>query len=356
MEIATLDFAAGLKVKNLKVDPMEAVVEFVNPPKELLDAVKKDKLIVQNISVAVFKQLNESKGKIQDAIVDFDTKFKPSGNKAEDDKEVKNFNSACAQICLAQKGLAESAAQKKWQEYVARNKAWTKYQIKFGCKIAAVTIGLSLSIAAAAVTGGTTAAAVVGMASKVYTLGKEIYEFAKDISTVEKKIVAIAKVLSQRYSDPKLAKIDWKTGAKEIAAALGAPFVAGTTTLEDALKQHKAKLGQLGGKAEGAYDEAKKMMKQLEEAEQKAKGTAVADKAKALGKRVDDLLEKVSSLNGKVEEGETFNETMTKMNEQFIAKRDPKIGPLKDVVEYASEASEIASLAQEVLELAKALA
>ena len=335
---------------------MLAVVEFTNPPKELLEAAKKDKLIVQNIAVAVFKQLNESKTKIQDAIHAFDANFKSTGNKSSDEEEVRKFNSVCAQICLAQKGLAEAAAQKKWQEYVARNKTWTKYQIKFGCKIAAVTIGLAVSIATAAVTGGTTVIAVIGMASKVYTLGKEIYEFAKDITTVEKTIVTVAAALSQRYGNPQLQAMDWKDHAQEIGAMLGAPFVKGTSTLKDYLAQHKAKLGQLGAKAESAYDQAKDMMKKIEELEKQTKGTSKEQKVKAFGVQVDALLDKVSRLNGKVEEGETFNEAMTAMNEQFIAKRDPKLGPLKKVVDYASEASEVVGLAKEVVDLAQALA
>jgi len=356
MEITRTDFAKGLQTKNLKVAPMPAVVEFVNPPKELTEAVAKDKLIVQNIAVAVFKQLEESRKEVQGAIEDFDAKFKSSGDKAKDEEEVKKLNSACAQICTAQKGLAEAAAQKKWQEYVSRNKAWTKYQIKFACKIAGATIGLAASIATAAVTGGTTAVAVIGMAAKVYTLGKEIYEFAKDISTVEKNIVTVAGALSQRYSNPELQKMDWKSHAQEIAAILGAPFVKGTSTLEEYLKQHKAKLGQLGSKAESAYSQAKDMMKKIEELEKRTKGTGKEDKVKKLGAQVDALLEKVSSVNGKVEEGETFNEAMTTMNEQFIGKRDPKLGPLKKVVEYASEAKEVVDLAKEVLDLAQAIA
>jgi hypothetical protein len=131
MEITSIDFADGLKTKRITVAPMVAEVELVNPPNELVDAVRKDKLIVQNITVAVFKQLNESKGKIQAAILDFDAAFKPSGNQKDDAERVKALNSVCVQICQAQKGLAEAAAHKKWQEYVARNKAWTKYQIKF---------------------------------------------------------------------------------------------------------------------------------------------------------------------------------------------------------------------------------
>jgi hypothetical protein len=47
---------------------------------------------------------------------------------------------------------------------------------------------------------------------------------------------------------------------------------------------------------------------------------------------------------------------MARMNEQFIAKREPKLGPLGKVVDYASEAQEVLGLAQEVLELAKAAA
>jgi hypothetical protein len=98
------------------------------------------------------------------------------------------------------------------------------------------------------------------------------------------------------------------------------------------------------------------LMTKIAELQNLTKGTGKAQREDALGRRVGALLDKVSSLNGRVEEGETFNETMARMNEQFIAKREPKLGPLGKVVDYASEAQEVLGLAQEVLELAKAAA
>jgi molybdopterin converting factor small subunit len=98
------------------------------------------------------------------------------------------------------------------------------------------------------------------------------------------------------------------------------------------------------------------MMKKIEELEKQTKGTSKEDKVKKLGAQVDALLEKVSKVNGKVQEGETFNEAMTAMNKQFIAKRDPKLGPLKKVVEYASAAKEVMDLGKDILELVHALA
>ncbi len=358
MEIARLDFAEGLKVKKVKVGPMLAVVEAANLPKDVEEAFKKEKLINDVVILAVIKQLNNSKKKIQEALIDFDDNFQPSGNKSTDEDKIKQLNSQCLQICKAQQGLAESVALKKWQEYVSRKDAWKKCQIKFGCKIAFTTIGLGVSVATAAVSGGATAAAVLGMAKKVYDLGKEIYEFAKNISSVEKNIVTIAAALSKAYRGPNVQKLDWKANAKEVVNMLiEIPgFDKGTTTLKDKLTQHRAKLGQLEAKAESAHGQATQMMKKLDEMEKTTKGTALADKAKALGQKVDVLLDKASDLNGTVQEGETFNQTMTAMNEQFIAKTDPKIRPLRDVVEYVSAAGEVAGLAKDVFDLATAIA
>jgi hypothetical protein len=150
--------------------------------------------------------------------------------------------------------------------------------------------------------------------------------------------------------------MDWKANAQEVAAMLGAPFVKGTSTLHEELAKHKAKLGQLGGQAETAYEQAKGLMAKIAELRHVTKGTDKAQRSDVLGKRVGALLDKVSSLNGKVEEGETFNETMAQMNEQFIAKREPMLAPLGKAVDYASEAQEVLGLAHEVVELAKAAA
>ena len=149
MEIARLDFAEGLKAKKIKVGPMLAVVEAANLPKDVEEAFKKEKLINDVIILAVIKQLNDSKNKVQEALIDFDDKFQPSGDKNTDEDKIKQLNSQCAQICKAQQGLAESVALKKWQEYVSRKDAWKKCQIKFGCKIAFTSIGLGVSVATA---------------------------------------------------------------------------------------------------------------------------------------------------------------------------------------------------------------
>ena len=358
MEIARLDFAEGLKAKKIKVGPMLAVVEVANLPKDVEEAFKKEKLINDVIILAVVKQLNDSKKKVQEALIDFDDKFQPSGDKNADEDKIKQLNSQCAQICKAQQGVAESVALKKWQEYVSRKDAWKKCQIKFGCKIAFTSIGLGVSVATAAVSGGATAVAVLGMAKKVYDLGKEVYEFAKSISAVEDNIVTIAAALSKHYGGPSVQKLDWKANAKEVVNMLVQipGFDKGTTALKDKLTQHRAKLGQLEAKAESAHGQASQMMKKLEEMEKTTKGTVLAEKAKALGQKVDVLLDKASDLNGTVQEGETFNQTMTAMNEQFIAKTDPKIRPLRDVVEYVSAAGEVAGLAKDVFDLATAIA
>jgi DNA anti-recombination protein RmuC len=126
--------------------------------------------------------------------------------------------------------------------------------------------------------------------------------------------------------------------------------------LKEELAKHKAKLGQLGRQAESAYEQAKGLMTKIAELQGLTKDTDKAQRVDAIGRRVGALLDKVSSFNGKVEEGETFNETMDRMNEQFIAKREPKLGPLGKVVDYATQAQEVLGLAQEVLELAKAAA
>lgn len=356
MQITSVDFAQGLKCKNLKVEPMPAVVEIVNPPKELIEAFKKDKLVIQNIVAATFAQLNESKKTVQKAILDFDDKFKSSGDKAKDEEAVKTFNTVCAQICKAQEGLAQSAAQKKWDEYVARNKEWLKFQIKFACKITMATIGLALSIATAVVSHGTTAVAVIGMASKVYTLVTEIYEFAKGVKTVEEGIVKIAADLSKQYGNPKLSKLDWKQSAREVAAILGVPFVKGTASLDEELKKHEAKLGQLGKIAEGAWSQAKELMQKIEELEKETQNPAILAKVKKLGEQTTKLLDKVSAVNGKVEEGELFQDVFEKMNQQFKEKRNAKLGPLGKVVEFVSAASEAIGLAKEIIDLAKELA
>ena len=61
LDITTVDLAAGLKLKNLVIPPMEIEVTYKNAPADLIKAVKADRVIVQKLAMAVFEALNKAR-------------------------------------------------------------------------------------------------------------------------------------------------------------------------------------------------------------------------------------------------------------------------------------------------------
>ncbi|HZS83249.1 MAG TPA: hypothetical protein VFA50_10260 [Stellaceae bacterium] len=348
--VAELDFSAGLRCKNITVPAMPAVVEFKDPPKELVEAARKDKLVIQSVATAAYEQLKKSQQTVQAAIKDFDAKFKMPSDLAKGRDAVKTFANTCAQICKAQEGLAVAAAKRAWDGYVAKNKAWTKYKVIFACKVTAASISLAASVAAAVVTGGTTVVAVIGMAKTVAGMASDAYDFAKGIEKLEEGIRDEAVTLAKRFADP---KVNWKATAKEIAAALGAPLVAGTTKMDQQLKDHVAKSGSLQKDAEKMWSDAKGIIEKLRQIEGDDKRKQIVA---LLGNECTKLLDAIGTLNQKLRAADDFHATYTKTLAEMRALRSSKIDTGKRIVDIGGTGATVFGIAKNVLTVASKLA
>jgi len=348
--VAEIDLSAGLRCKNVVVPKMPAIVEFKDPPKELLDAAKKDKLVIQSVVAAAYEQLKKSQETVQSAIEDFDAKFKMPSDLAKGKDAVKTFSTVCAQICKAQEGLAVAAAKRAWDGYVAKNKAWTKYKIVFACKITAASLSLAASIASAIATGGATAVAVIGMAKTVAGIASDAVDFAKSIEKLEEGIRSEAVTLAKRFADP---KVNWKATVKEIAAALGAPLVSGTTKMDQQLKDHVAKSGSLQKNAEKMWTEAKKIIDKVKTIDGDDKRKQIV---KTLGDRCTKLLDGIGALNEKLRGADEFHRAYTKTLAEMRALRSPKIDTAKNVVAIGTAAATVLGIAKDIVTVATTLA
>ncbi len=347
-DLVSIDLAAGCSPKKLKLPKMDATVSFDDSSKEAKAAIKEDKLILQKLIAGATAGLNESKKTLQSEILAFDAKFEPSADAKKNEDAVKAFNSVCANIVSAQTAKAENAVEKAWKDYASKNKKWATLKLKFAAKMAVGTIGLGTAIGVAVASHGTTAIAVLGMAKKAVSMILDIRKLAQDVQKVEDGIESSAKALMDRYT-----KIDWKGQAAEIAASLGTPFVNGVGKLDEDLKLHAGKIGQLQGNAESLYKHAKDMMKKIEEWEKTADGAA-AKKAADAGKKADQMLSRIGDLSKQIDAAGKFQMAYEKLVDVFEEKRKPGNETLAKAVEIYGEASEIKEIVENIKDLVEA--
>ena len=350
IKLAEMDFSAGLKTKHLKVPAMKATVELKDVPKDLQKAIDKDKLIVQHLIMAAYEQLNASKKDIHGAILDFDAnlaKKPPASEKEMADRE-KTLNVFCKQATEAQGGLAVKAVEKAWANFVSKKKDMSKFKLQFGWKmvqgsisIVAGSVSVAANVAGAALTaGGATPVAILGICMTVGSIAKtavsmaaEIYTFARDIEKAEKYLRETDDVLANAYSS---GKLDFKAGAREVAAILGAPFVKSVGGMQKLLVEFHAKTAKIDEKSEKLYQQAKKLIAQIEKLEKEKLPKEAAVLTKILGEKATITLDKIHELQARVKTKDAFYEDMSQRYECYKTLRGAplqKIGVTKETAD-----------------------
>jgi hypothetical protein len=107
--LAELDFAAGLKTKNIAVAAMKAVLIWDNPEALKDYDSKKEKVILQSLIAEAFSRLKQAQQDSKGAIEDFDQKLsgKPSATKEEAAERLRTFETVCKQITRTQQDKVE---------------------------------------------------------------------------------------------------------------------------------------------------------------------------------------------------------------------------------------------------------
>jgi hypothetical protein len=348
--LAEMDFSAGLKTKHMKVPAMKATVELKDVPKDLQKAIDKDKLIVQKLIEVAYEQLNSSRKDIQGAILDFDAnlaKKPPASEKELADRE-KTINVLCKQMTEAQGGLAVKAVEKAWAGYISKKKDLSKFKLQFTWKmvqgsvsILAGTVSVAVNIAgAAASAGGATPVAILGICATVGSMAKtavsmaaEIYTFARDIEKAEKSLRETDDTLANAYSD---GNLNFKAGAREVAAILGVPFVKSVGGMEKLLVEYHAKTAKIDEKSDKLYQHAKKLMAQIEKLEKEKLPKEATALVKILGEKVTITLDKIHELQARVKTKDAFYEQMSQHYECYKTLRGAplqKIGVTKETAD-----------------------
>ncbi len=355
IDVTSIDLADGLKVKNIVVPAMNVDVVLKNAPADLQKALKDDKVIVQKIAMAAFEVLNKAKKDFQDAAKDLDASYdkKPPADLAEAEDRVKTLNTVCKQIAEAQGQAATRAAEAEWTNQVRKNKALTKYDGLFALRTVLGVIAVAASLVHTIMSfGATSAIAIVSIAKTCAGMASDIYNHCREMAKTEADIIETDETLAKSWTDPKITA--GKIG-RELAAALGVPVVKSIGGLDKLLTEYDAKNARKDKMAENLYDKAKEMMKTIDKANDKA-GPEMQKKLKALGAKVDGLLDEVGELSKAGKKNDAFSAAYHARLKIYEAMRGAKLGKTAEATGIALLAGGAASTASTIVEIATALA
>lgn len=133
IELASMDLAAGLKLKKVYLPSAKVDVILQNPPADLVKAAKKDKLVLQTVIDAAFDSLKSSKKEFQSAMQELDSKFEktPLTNEKDLAKRAETLQVMYRQIATAQGTAAAKAAETAWQAQAKKKSDLKSFRLKF---------------------------------------------------------------------------------------------------------------------------------------------------------------------------------------------------------------------------------
>ncbi len=355
IQIASIDLAQGLKVKNLVVPKMMAEVVLSNAPKEIKEAFDKDKLIGQKLQSAAFEALDEAKKTFQKAAIATDELFekKPPKDEKEAEDRVKTLNVICRQIAEAQGGKATKAVEAEWAVYTKKNKDLTKFRALFAARLGLSVISVAVSVAHTVMTfGASSVLAIVGIAKTVVSVSADIYNQVRDISKAEKDIIETDIVLAKVWEDK---ATNAKIVGRELAAALGVPFVKSISGLQKLLTEYNAKIAIMDKKTEDLWKQSKNLMDVIDKTS-KESNPQLQKAIKPLGSKVDELLSKISDLNKESSSYDAFHTAYMARYDTYRSFEGKALGRAAKATEVGVMLPGIISTAKTIVDLASALA
>lgn len=351
--LAELDLAAGIRTKNIEVPAMKAVVTWNNPDALKGYDTKKEKLILQSLIEKSYSALNKVRDEVKGAIEEFDAQLtkKPAADEKDAADRVRTFQNTCKQIVTAQQGKVQKEIEGVWEMHKKRDKALLKMNLVFAAKIALATISVAASITMAALSMGVLAPQLVGAAKTVVTTAFLVMDFIAGRDAVAKECYTLDQSLWADYMGPKMKGKTFRN-AKEVASALGVPFIPNVQRLEKRVEDFLAHSARADKENQKLFKEANALMSKIGAIDAKKVGPANVKLADQLGKKVDGMLAEIGELSKSIDGDNAFYKTYTERCKTYKAMNGKAVGTALKAYEGASLASSIASTAKSATEIA----
>jgi len=355
--LAELDFTAGLKLRNFQAPRMPATVKLENPDAFKGYDTKKEKVVVQALIEEAYAGLRASQKEIQDALRDFDEGYgkQPPADEAEKAQRLKELESACRQITLAQQARVERRVEDRWELQRKRDSALTKLNLRFAAQITLNTISIAASAAVAALSLGTLAVTLVGAAKTIVSTAVLIKGFAEDRDKAAQEVYALDQALWKIYMGPKMKGKAFRT-AEEVASAVGVPFIPSVGKLESLVEDFLGKSARVDDQRQALYEQANKLMAVVAKIDAAKAGPDNAKKLATLGKHVTTLLDRIHELARSVAGDDAFHQSYVERVKAYHALDGRALATAPAVITLGALAVGIALTAKSIVDVASALA
>jgi hypothetical protein len=241
----------------------------------------------------------------------------------------------------------------EWATQQKKNKALREYDGFFAARLVLGLIAIGASVVHTVMTfGASSAIAIVSIAKTVVAMGLDIQNHCRDMAKTEADIIKADDVLAKTWKNG--TKSGGKVG-RELAAALGVPFVKSIGGFGTLLKEYDAKNGRRGKLADDLWKKAKELMAKIAETSSKA-GPEMKKKLTSLGAKVTDLLNQVGEIVSASTECDAFSASYHAHYDTYKAFEGKALSGVAKGSNIAVLAAGILSTADTILKVATALA
>jgi len=355
--LTSVDLAAGIKLKVLYLPKTEVDVVIKSAPGDLLKAVKADKLDIQPVIEAAFDSLTGSKAEFRGAMLELDAKFvkNPLTNVKDLESRAQALNVMYRQIAIAQGTKAAKAAEDAWTIMVKKKKDLKSYRLNFWANTVLGTLSVVASVTAAVMSMGTLAVTIISAAKTVLQTANAVYKYCRELSAAEKAIIDTDVVLQETWKEKSNAG---KIMGRDLAGALGVPFVKSTASMEKTLQEYNAKSAIKLTTAQKMWEQAQEIMAAIAKIPEDAGKEKLAT-GNELGKQTTALLDRISEIMASGKSEDQFYSVYSKRLMGYqklqgdLGRAAPALAPAADLL---SKLGGLASTAKTVADIAMKLA
>ena len=312
---------------------------------------------MQSLIEEAYAGLRVSQKEIQKALRDDDERYEkhPPADDAEKARRLKEVESVCRQIALAQPARVEKRVQDRWEVQRKRDSALTRLNLRFAVQIVLNAISLAASAAVAALSLGTLAVTLVGAAKTLVSTAMLIKDFAEGRDKAAQEVYALDQALWKIYIGPRMKDTAFRT-AEEVASAIGVPFVPSVGKLASRLEDFLGKSARIDEQRQKIYEQANKLLASVAKIDAAKAGAENAKKLATLGKHVTALLDRLHELARSIAGDDAFHQRYVDRIEAYHALDGRALSAAPAVISFGALAAGIALTAKSIVDVATTLA
>ena len=349
VEIKGFDLTKNVRGK-LKIFEFPSMPVEVNIQVDIPDK-KWDPLLQQKLQEAGKKKLDEIQKLFTEEMTKIDNRVAaaaakdPRGVNVADEQHT--ADTVSKQIADVLPGQVKDACDRVYADIQKSHKELLKYQLKCAAKIIWASVKLTVAAARIGVSHGADVSAYISAAKDIYAIGTVVYELAKSSDTLQKEVGTEYQNLANAVAKLKQETKNIKIVARQLA------------DVEPKCKKVEAKLGVFRPKITGVDEKSHSLAASVDKllnAAEKARGDLnpkALDKQKVMEQKIDLLINKIETLQVKVQEQRKYADAIELTVKQYRADYTKGVATTVKVVDFLTKAKEVYDAVKEVVDVVK---